>query len=67
MGSKAAIHAIIRNLASQGMGILLISDDIPELMRTCNRILLMRRGKISEEFEREKTTEDQLNQEMITN
>lgn len=66
VGSKAAIHELIRKLAAQGMGILLISDDIPELMRTCNRILLMRKGKISDEFEREKTSEDQLNQEMIT-
>ncbi|MCJ7519368.1 MAG: sugar ABC transporter ATP-binding protein [Anaerolineaceae bacterium] len=67
VGSKAAIHGLIRNLANQGIGILLISDDIPELMRTCNRILLMRRGKISNEFKREDTNENQLNREMVAN
>ena len=47
------------------MGILLISDDIPELMQTCNRFILMRRGKISNEFKRDEISEDELNQEMV--
>jgi simple sugar transport system ATP-binding protein len=62
--SKAEIHELIRNLAKEGMGILLISDDIPELMQTCNRILLMRHGKIAAEFLREKISEAQLNKEL---
>jgi len=51
IGSKADIHTIIKNLARQGMGVLIISDDLPELLQNCNRILLMRNGKIAEEFE----------------
>lgn len=65
VGSKASIHELIRNLASQGMGILLISDDIPELMQTCNRLILMRRGRTFGVFDREDITEEQLNQEMV--
>jgi simple sugar transport system ATP-binding protein len=65
VGSKAEIHELIRNLAKEGMGILLISDDIPELMQTCNRILLMRKGRIVEEFEREETTEEELHRELV--
>jgi simple sugar transport system ATP-binding protein len=66
VGSKMEIHTLIRNLASKGMGIILISDDIPELIQTCDRILLMRRGKIDEEFKREKISVDLLNKEMVT-
>lgn len=66
IGSKAEIHEVIRSLAKQGMGILLISDDIPELMHTCNRILLMRRGRIVEEFCREDTSENALNEELVS-
>jgi len=66
IGSKAEIHEVIRSLAKQGMGILLISDDIPELMHTCNRILLMRRGRIVEEFNREDTNENALNNELVS-
>lgn len=65
VGSKAEIHALIRSLAKEGMGILLISDDIPELMQTCNRILLMRRGRVVEEFKREDTTEAELDRELV--
>ncbi|HCU57336.1 MAG TPA: lipase [Anaerolineaceae bacterium] len=65
VGSKADIHELIRKLASEGMGIILMSDDIPELMHTCNRILLMRRGRIVEDFQRETTNEEDLNNELV--
>lgn len=50
VGSKNEIHEIMKQLAEQGMGLIVISDDIPELLQTCNRILLMRRGRIVEEI-----------------
>ena len=65
VGSKAEIHELIRSLARQGIGILLISDDIPELLQTCRRILLMRSGRIVQEFRREDTTEQKLNTELV--
>jgi len=64
VGSKAEIHEIICNLAKQGVGILLISDDIPELMRVCSRILLMRKGRIVEEFKRDEVNENLLNKHL---
>jgi simple sugar transport system ATP-binding protein len=66
VGSKMEIHKLIRNLAIKGMGIILISDDIPELIQTCDRILLMRRGRIEEEFKRENISVERLNKEMVT-
>jgi simple sugar transport system ATP-binding protein len=65
VGSKAEIHELIRSLAKKGMGILLISDDIPELARTCSRILLMRAGRIVEEFKRQDISEQTLNTELV--
>lgn len=65
VGSKADIHNLIRDLAGEGIGILMISDDIPELMRTCDRIILMRQGKIAEEFQHDEIQEDQLNSAMV--
>jgi simple sugar transport system ATP-binding protein len=50
VGSKADIHATLRRLAGEGIGIIIISDDIPELVQNCHRILLMRKGRIVEEF-----------------
>ena len=47
VGSKAGIHRTIRGLArARGLGVLMISDDLPELVANCNRILVMHRGSL---------------------
>lgn len=60
MGSKEAIHKILRDLARSGMGIILISDDIPEITANCSRILLMRSGEIVAEYQAGQLSEDEL-------
>lgn len=65
VGSKADIHQLIRTIAGQGIGVLLISDDLPELLQTCHRILLMRSGRIVEEFRREDISEQALNAQLV--
>ncbi len=50
IGSKHTIHEIIRDLARQGMGILIISDEAQEILDNCNRGLIMSNGKIIKEF-----------------
>ncbi len=50
ISSKSNIHEIIRNLAEHGMAIVMISDEIPEVLRNCNRILVMRKGRIEREI-----------------
>ena len=60
IGSKEELHAIMKELAGQGMGLIVISDDLPELLQTCNRILLMRRGRIAEEIHPPQTNETEL-------
>jgi len=60
IGAKTDIHARIRAMAEQGMAILLISDDLPELVHTCSRVLLMHRGRIIKEF-----GEDGFDEEML--
>ena len=51
VGSKAGIHATIRGLARECcLGVLMISDDVPELAANCNRILLMHRGRLVAEL-----------------
>jgi simple sugar transport system ATP-binding protein len=66
VGSKAEIHEIIRDLARQGMALIVISDDVPELLQVCHRILLMKKGRIVEEFLRQNLTEGQLNTMLTT-
>ena len=65
VGSKSDLHEVMRNLAREGMGLLVMSDDIPELLATCNRILLMRKGRIVEAFDRSSVTEKELNLKLV--
>ncbi|MGE5508551.1 MAG: sugar ABC transporter ATP-binding protein [Chitinophagales bacterium] len=65
VGSKADIHATVRSLAEQGMGVIVISDDIPELLQNCNRILLMRKGRIAEEFAGDAVDENELARKLM--
>jgi ABC-type sugar transport system ATPase subunit len=60
VGAKAEIHALIRQFAQQGMGVILVSSELPEILGMCDRILVMGRGAITGEFAR-----DEANQENI--
>ena len=48
--NKEGIYEIVRNLANQGVAILLISDEVPEVYYNSDRILHMRNGRIVSEF-----------------
>jgi len=50
IASKKNIHDIIRDFAHEGVGIILISDEIPEVLQHCNRVLVMREGAIVAEI-----------------
>ncbi len=65
VGSKAEIHRIIRELAQkEGLAVLMISDDVPELVHNCNRIVLMHRGALVEELTSVDTSEDQISDKL---
>lgn len=57
VAAKSSIHQIIRKMARQGVGIILISDEIPEVVNNCNRIAIMRRGRMVKELETKDVTE----------
>jgi simple sugar transport system ATP-binding protein len=65
IGSKNELHELIKRLAGEGMGLLVISDDIPELLQTCNRILLMRNGSVVQEILPGETNENDLAAKLI--
>lgn len=59
VGSKATIHAIIHRLArEEGLAVLMISDDVPELVANCNRVLTMHEGRLTGELSGAALTED---------
>jgi simple sugar transport system ATP-binding protein len=57
VGSKEEILDILRREAAQGKGIVVISDDVPELVAVCHRVLVVRRGRVLDTIEGERMTE----------
>jgi len=62
--AKNSIYETIRELSSHGVSIILISEEIPEILNNCNRILVMRKGRITGEFSSENMTEEDLYQKV---
>jgi ABC-type sugar transport system ATPase subunit len=60
VGAKAEIYGLIHELTLAGMATLLISSEMPELLGVCDRILVMRRGRLVAEFDRSSATEEAL-------
>ncbi|UVC09202.1 sugar ABC transporter ATP-binding protein [Rhizobium sp. TH2] len=51
VGAKAEIYSILRGIAGEGVAVLLISSEVPELIMNTSRVLVLRGGKISGELE----------------
>lgn len=64
IAAKSGIYEIVKHLASKGMGIVLISDEVPEVLYNCHRILLMRKGALVGEFFPNQITEPELNRKI---
>ena len=56
VGAKAEIHALIESLVAEGLAILIVSSDLPELLDLCDRVHVMREGLLVAEFDRAAAT-----------
>ena len=54
------ILEILRTQAAEGIGVVVISDDKPELLQTCGRVLLLKEGHLVQEIDTASVTEDEL-------
>ncbi|MGE3831261.1 MAG: sugar ABC transporter ATP-binding protein [Parvibaculaceae bacterium] len=52
IGSKAAVHDFIGELAQEGLAVVLISSELPEIMGLADRVIVMKEGRIVEQFKR---------------
>ena len=60
VGTKAEIHALMNELAKQGVAVMMVSSDLPEVLGVSDRILVMRTGRIVAEFTRQEATQDKI-------
>jgi ribose transport system ATP-binding protein len=60
VGAKAEIHALMNQLAQEGVAVLMISSELPEVLAVSDRILVMHEGRVTGEFSRSQATQDEI-------
>jgi rhamnose transport system ATP-binding protein len=60
VGTKADVHRAISHLAAQGLTILMISSELPEILGMSDRVLVMREGRLVAEFPRAAATQERI-------
>ncbi len=60
VGAKAEIHRLMHDLAGQGVGILMISSELPEVLGVSDRVVVMHEGRITGMFDPRTATQDEI-------
>ena len=60
IGSKAAVHAFMSELAREGLAVVMVSSELPEVLGMADRIIVMREGRMAGEFSRAEATPEKL-------
>lgn len=67
VGAKSAIYEIIQSLAAQGYGVIMISSEMPEIIGICDRVAVMREGRITSFLEGKEATQEAILQAAMAN
>jgi rhamnose transport system ATP-binding protein len=60
VGTKAAVHGLMSKLAAEGMAILMISSELPEILGMSDRVIVMREGHVTGQFSRAEATQENI-------
>jgi ribose transport system ATP-binding protein len=60
VGSKAEIYQLMAQLAEQGVGLIMISSELPEVLGMSDRVLVMHEGKLVKELSRAEASEESI-------
>lgn len=60
VGAKIEIHKMLRSLADEGVGVILISSDLSEILALSDRVLVMRQGKLVDELDAKEATQERI-------
>jgi ABC-type sugar transport system ATPase subunit len=60
VGAKSEVHALMSKLAQQGIGILMISSEMPEIVGMSDRVIVLCQGRVTGEFTRENMSQEEI-------
>jgi rhamnose transport system ATP-binding protein len=58
VGTKAEVHRLMSSLAAEGVAVLMVSSELPEVLGMADRVLVMREGRLVAELDRDRATEE---------
>ena len=58
IGAKSEIYALMRKMTEQGMSIIMISSELPEIIGTCDRVYVINEGQIAGELGKQELTQE---------
>ena len=65
VGAKTEIHHLLRELADEGMAVIMVSSELPEILSISDRVLVMRRGRINGEFNADGLSQEQIMEKAV--
>lgn len=65
VGAKTEIHHLLRKLADEGMAVIMVSSELPEILSISDRVLVMRRGRINGEFNADGLSQEQIMEKAV--
>src|SRR6202034_46472 len=60
IGTKAEVHRLLAELAAEGVAVLVISSELPEVLALADRILVMREGRLAATLSRDEANEERI-------
>lgn len=60
IGAKAEVHALLNRLAEDGMSIIVVSSDLPEVLAISDRVVVLKEGRITGVLDREDATQERV-------
>jgi rhamnose transport system ATP-binding protein len=60
VGTKAEVHRLLSTLAGEGLAVLMISSELPEVLGMADRVLVMHEGRLTGEFSRDEADEERI-------
>jgi len=60
VGAKHEIYALLTALAERGVAIVMVSSELPEILAVCDRVIVMREGRVTAELARDEATEERI-------
>ena len=60
VGTKAEVHRLLSELAGQGVAVLMISSELPEVLGMADRVLVMHEGRLTAELNRDEADEERV-------